>query len=280
MMKLSKPNYSFEETISACIESIPDKNKLKDKIKNNQNELITNEEIYNKLAANCKLCCYKEQNLNLSKDELVELYDSYFLKQGKPARKIYDAILSSVRDYCPFCGVLAQPSNLDHFLPKSKFAQLSVLPVNLIPICRDCNLDDKRSSYARQEADQILHPYLDKSIFFEERWISARYESESLEDVGVFIYEPKPPEHWQDIDQQRVVKHFEVFQIAKKYQIRATEHLGTILRSVRTLINLNLKKEDIIQNILQPEVNGNPFINHWRNIQYQAFIDWFEQIKL
>jgi hypothetical protein len=38
----------------------------------------------------------------------------------------------------PFCGV-GHGSALDHNLPKTKFPQLLVVPLNLVPSCKNCN---------------------------------------------------------------------------------------------------------------------------------------------
>lgn len=44
------------------------------------------------------------------------------------------------RRYCNYCS-MDRPKTADHYLPKSKFAEFSILPANLIPCCGVCNLD-------------------------------------------------------------------------------------------------------------------------------------------
>ncbi|WP_417436817.1 HNH endonuclease [Idiomarina abyssalis] len=39
---------------------------------------------------------------------------------------------------CPFCGMPLRPLTLDHFIPKSKWPEYSILPNNLVPQCRGC----------------------------------------------------------------------------------------------------------------------------------------------
>lgn len=36
-------------------------------------------------------------------------------------------------------------------------------------------MDGKGEVFARNEAEQIIHPYLDDSRYYDEQWISARY---------------------------------------------------------------------------------------------------------
>jgi hypothetical protein len=82
----------------------------------------------------------------------------YFVPEEKPARTIYDSLLNSAKEKCPFCGGIGTPRNLDHFLPKAHFPQFSVLPRNLIPACRDCNMDGKGHAFATNAEDQIILP--------------------------------------------------------------------------------------------------------------------------
>ena len=50
--------------------------------------------------------------------------------------------------------------NLDHYLPKAKYPTLSVAPNNLIPSCRDCNMD-KRDSASCDSQNIPVHLYFD-----------------------------------------------------------------------------------------------------------------------
>lgn len=70
-------------------------------------------------------------------------------------------LLSSPR--CAYCGV-RDASTLDHYLAKDGqegFPELSLLPVNLVPACAECN--KPRGIRDRQTGDRaLIHPYFDK----------------------------------------------------------------------------------------------------------------------
>src|SRR5204862_24909 len=105
---------------------------------------------------------------NLTKLDLMNLYSNQMVGSKGKARSIYDDILAAAGGFCPLCGELGQARTLDHYLPKANFPAYSVFPENLVPCCRDCNTG-KNSSFPATRDKQALHPYLDKSAFFEER---------------------------------------------------------------------------------------------------------------
>lgn len=61
-------------------------------------------------------------------------------------------------DICPMCGI-QPPSQLDHQMPRSKYASLSVCRLNLVPICGVCN-NKKNAS----DASSFVHPYYDHEL--------------------------------------------------------------------------------------------------------------------
>jgi hypothetical protein len=92
------------------------------------------EQLYSIPANNCE-----DDNIVLgvvTKKELKSVYSVYMVDR-KAGRLIYDQLLSNTPlGRCPFCGI-GQASTLDHYLPKAKFPQLSVTPLNLVPSCKD-----------------------------------------------------------------------------------------------------------------------------------------------
>jgi len=284
MMKLIEPSYNFEDTLNHCIAGISGNNLLKQKVTNSNALFKLKEDEYLKLARTGMLHTISpisNRNANpivinnLTKSELVNIYEQYFVNKSKPARKIYDALLNAAKEKCPFCGGIGTPSNLDHFLPKTHFPQFSVMPRNLVPACRDCNMDGKGHSYATNANDQIIQPYLDNSRFFNDQWIFADYQSINLIDPGVFKYYISAPSHWTVDDKKRVESHFNSFNLAKRYSVQAAEQLGMVLQQINNLTALGLDSLAIKSSLLQPGVVTSPFPNHWKKGMYQALLNAF-----
>jgi hypothetical protein len=62
---------------------------------------------------------------------------------------------------CPSCGEPGRPRTLDHYLPKDIFPELSVLLLNLTPMCDWCQ-GEKLSGYVTEDGQKrYIHPYFD-----------------------------------------------------------------------------------------------------------------------
>lgn len=62
---------------------------------------------------------------------------------------------------CPSCGEPGRPRTLDHYLPKAIFPELSVLLLNLTPMCDWCQ-GEKLSDFVTKDGQKrYIHPYFD-----------------------------------------------------------------------------------------------------------------------
>ena len=104
-------------------------------------------------------------------DDIIKLYDQKFSKLGEDTRKYYDAILANGGKICPICGV-GKRRTLDHFLPKSKYPLLCVTPLNLVPTCRDCNME-KGAKSSTDYYEMPFNPYFDDNSL---AWLTCRID--------------------------------------------------------------------------------------------------------
>lgn len=67
---------------------------------------------------------------------------------------------------CPYCGINRHElHDLDHFIPRSKFEEFSILSNNLVYSCSVCNQDYKKAKFKTQDNKRIfLHPYFDEAL--------------------------------------------------------------------------------------------------------------------
>lgn len=208
---------------------------------------------------------------DITKSKLVKLYE-YYMVGRQPGRSVYDAIYVAANDLCPICGGVGRVKTLDHYLPKANYPQLSVLPYNLVPACRDCNTE-KGNPIITDPAKQLIHPYYDQACFYDEAWIFA---TTSHELPCVITYRARPPEHWLAVNQERANNHFDFFDIAERYRIRASEEVGTLVDQRRGIMR-DLSPEIFRQQLLSVADSPTLFANHWRKIMYKALAEdeWF-----
>ncbi|EPJ1914418.1 HNH endonuclease [Vibrio cholerae] len=174
MKKLQPHNITFADMLKKCSEGM-DQVHVKENFVDQFQKFFLKENQYQGLSLAGNLFQYpKVMPLtddtqvvgNLTKRKLVNLYENNLRNKDKPARRLYDELLISSGERCPFCGDIGQTKNLDHFLPKAHFPEFSIMPLNLVPSCRDCNMGEKGQNYATIEEEQAIHPYIDKDIFF------------------------------------------------------------------------------------------------------------------
>ena len=211
---------------------------------------------------------------NLSKAELVRLYDHGVVRSKGEPRKIYDQIKLSAYDECPYCGVgeIGVVGTVDHFLPKALFPSYSVLPLNLVPACQVCN-KCMGSGFPIEPNRQPLHPYLDKYRFFYEKWTTGTLREE---EPLVVDFDVDPPPDWPAIDRERVIQHFRVCKLEERYRSRVWSDLSPLISQRKTTLR-ELSADKFRDHLLVNANEPNLPINGWRRTLYSVLADsaWF-----
>lgn len=285
MKKLPIHKISFTQMLGKCSEGMNQIN-----VRNNFNSLfplfLEKEQQYEELSSVGSLFMYPKTDPledtttvigNLTKTKLVNLYENNLTNSKKPARIYYDDLLVASGEKCPFCGDIGHTKNLDHFLPKAHFPEFSVMPLNLVPSCRDCNMGEKGASYATTENNQAIHPFSDKNLFFQVQWVFADYIDE---DDGVINYYVSCPDDWRQEDKDRAFNHFHNLNLASRYRLEAGKHLSEVIDQKNAFKNwliqyvpsasFEMIKSGFIESNLQPLINSNQIHNHWKKVMYRC----------
>ncbi|MGH2308066.1 HNH endonuclease [Aliarcobacter sp. ERUVET-8] len=101
--------------------------------------------------------------------ELYSLYDSVSNNVENLKKEIKKATIANPKTKsgltCPYCGITRNIlHDLDHFMPRSKYPEFSILSNNLIYVCSECNQDFKKNTFLINSEDPIrkfLNPYYD-----------------------------------------------------------------------------------------------------------------------
>lgn len=298
MIKIELPAdcQNYENIIDTCCNNMQKNSLYKLKIMQNKSDLIRISNSYTRWARvnflfKYQYCKLEEEDLIrmgnrqitnlLTNKEMVKLYDDYFSKKGKYARKFYEKIINNAKNpniRCPFCGGIGEPNELDHFLPKSGFGYYSIFSYNLIPICKDCNQIHKKSFYPTEKNKQLIHPYLDNNCFFNEQWLFAKIildDDIALITVKFYV---TPPHHWSDDKKGKVQFHFEMFDLKERYTIKSTSELSQVISQIREFKeNGKLNEVDILECLILPVIRDNR-VNNWKKILYEAIKQEFSSI--
>lgn len=92
---------------------------------------------------------------NRCRNEVLDKLESMYANKTYEGHKFFyiRQSLFKLTDFCPMCG-FGEPSQLDHYMPKSQYQSLSLCRLNLVPVCSICN-NKKRD----KEYHQFIHPY-------------------------------------------------------------------------------------------------------------------------
>lgn len=214
---------------------------------------------------------------NIKRLEFITLYETYFIKENKPsARAVYDQILASAQEKCPYCCGIGNPRNIDHYLPKAHFPTYSILPINLVPSCRDCNMDAKADKVISTYEHQLIHPYLDKPHFFNEQWINIEFDSAVLDANTTFFYVVKTPDSWNDVDKERVRNHFKTCNLGVRFSKDAIDSFIVINDQIQELREHGLSSRNIVNCLLEPYLKtSNRSVNHWEKVLVRGIVQTF-----
>lgn len=123
---------------------------------------------------------------------------------------------------CPLCG-LGETSTLDHYLPKERFAEFSVLPNNLIPCCARCNtLKRDKILVEGTQVRAFLHSYYD--VVPVSRFVDLQVEI--VGDALALSFDVVKPLDMEENTFFRLRSHFNKLRLADRYSRSSLELLG------------------------------------------------------
>lgn len=268
MIKLPKPTIPVEEVYTACISNRRDREDLEPLLP----DIIHAEQEFETKANNNSLhtITTSDNVQGIPSKEMKKIYENKMVKKEQPGRKYYDKIfLSAPNNICPLCGQ-NQVKTLDHHLPKAHYPKLVVTPINLVPACRDCNMD-KNAPIPTSACEETLHPYFDDFDYIgSEQWLFATLKSFTPITVE---FEIKIPRGWDEVLGKRIEKHFEAFELASLYSVHSATELSSINNYINNLFAAggSLEVKAHLKEQFEGKYQDNK--NSWRTALYKALYE-------
>ncbi len=260
-----------------CLKSISNID-LKERFSKAIPAIIESSYAYKEEAENKRLYKYKANNLEVNGikgDELISLYKHKMVPRSSTARMHYDQIMLSANNMkCPYCGVRTV-TTLDHYLPKSDYPDLSILAINLIPCCKDCNFN-KRSNILSDILQAYLHPYFEDVSQVD--WLSVEvYE----EDPIILIYNIDKKVISDTILYDRLIYEFNELQLFKLYQVYAINEISEMTHYFKEIKEKQGAKV-LSKYLLEISNSIKLQKTHWRYALYKSLSDskWFCEIYI
>lgn len=273
MKKLPKPlpDTNPEDIFVECVSNYRDKQKVAILLQCKE-MVCCDSALYDKVVP-AELDKFKQSSLpgNVDPKDVSKVYATKFSHEDGPGRKYYNAIKEQAeRNICPICGI-RMVKTLDHYLPKSKFPTLSVTPSNLIPSCRDCNMD-KRDDSSYDPKNTPVHLYFDDIP--NEPWLYV-----TVGDNLEILYYISCPDTWETGFRERLEKHLDFYELHELYSSHANGEVAnsvhmwkkTFMRSGPETLRLAL--------IDECESAENNDLNSWKAALYRGLVANFEKVK-
>lgn len=269
MKKLSKPlpDTKPEDIFEECVSGYRDKQKVTALLRC-KDIICRDAELYDQVIPR-EFEKFEQSYLpsNVTSNEIIDVYTAKFANEKGPGRKYYNAIRElAERNICPICGI-RMVKTLDHYLPKSKFPTLSVTPSNLIPSCRDCNMD-KRDAGTHNSQSLPVHLYFDDIP--NEPWLHVTV-GENLE----ILYYVSCPETWDIGIRRRLENHLIIYDLQELYSSQATSEIANSIHMWRNkdveILKLSIKEEC--------ESAEKIDINSWKSALYRGLVANFDKVK-
>ncbi len=273
MRALTKPAYNPRTVYLTCISKV--KNKLlKTELESVADTVGLDAQKYELFSCSANWYLFKESasvDDTVSQAKMEKVYTGRMAKKGAPGRGIYDEIKeSSPFDICPLCGHRTV-EQVDHYLPKSKFPSLVVLPINLVPSCEKCNkvkLDDVPNN----AEEQILHPYYDDVTGHQ--WLFAEVIETSPASFRFFV---RSVAEFDDELNKRTKHHFEALELGRLYASQTGAFVSDISHRL-TDLHSKAGINEVRDYLREEEVSrSKAHVNSWQRAMFQALADsdWF-----
>ncbi|EAP80647.1 HNH endonuclease [Sulfitobacter sp. NAS-14.1] len=160
MYPLYKKYLDADSTVSACISR--ERSDLEKKLKLDKTDFDSAKSEYLHYADGGRLFDISPhvEKLPFSRTAYEDIYKKSLGSERATESSIRFSILDlAIAGKCPYCGANFV-TDVDHFLPVSKFFKFSALTYNLVPACHPCN-KRKLSKYGSCAEDSFFHPYFD-----------------------------------------------------------------------------------------------------------------------
>ncbi len=165
------------------------------------------------------------------KDDLENLYSS----KAKHILTFKDNLKEIFKKGCPYCNSYHPVSEIDHYLPISRFPEFSVHPYNLIYSCDNCNGLKLDKFLKRDGSRMFIYPYFD-SFMETIQFLKCDLSTCGMKlDIKFYIDPSIETSHPYEFN--IVNAHFNELQLKTYYQRQALDPLLSSLKSTWTSIN-------------------------------------------
>ena len=205
-------------------------------------EIIASKRLHNTILKTMRadlLTLYRNYEDNVHKLELltafvgfnkdcIEAIQHCYNVNTKPLEALRSVIHTSLGDigrcYCPYC-LISEPRTIDHYMPKELFPEFSILPINLISCCSDCN-NLRNTAWVKASNRTTINAYFDTlenkrflyaETYFESNIPQIKFIIQNNEGISEYIF-------------KIITNHFDLLQLQHRYR----NQVGNVISEIHT----------------------------------------------
>lgn len=180
---------------------------------------------------------------------------------------------------CQYCGI-QKPNTIDHYLPKSDFPEFSILALNLLPCCGDCN--SKKHNYWLDQGNRgIINFYIDNLPQIQFLFCDITFENgHGIPNVTFNLNIPTSVDARLS---QIIINHFTRLELCDRYLDYTHDFITNKIDSIVSYLNSDDVNE-IGDRIQKESVNleRRYGINNWRTVltnEMSSNVEFIELIR-
>lgn len=189
--------------------------------------------------------------------EIKKVYKYKFAPKQSIGHDYYKAIRSNANGVCPICGG-TKLKNLDHYLPISKYPLLCVTPANLVPTCRDCNMD-KNDDFETDYYSIPFNPYFD---IMADIWVECTIDF-NLDKTFVITFYNGFDKSKDELLWNKYEVHLKAHDLADTFRARAREYMSNSQGMYQRLFK-RCGREEVLDEIREQRLSYEMIdVNSW-----------------
>jgi 5-methylcytosine-specific restriction endonuclease McrA len=178
-----------------------------------------------------------------------------------------------MRFKCQYCNINS-PASIDHYLPKSKFPEFSIFPLNLLPCCGECNRI-KADAFLKDGERQIINFYFDPLP--SERYLNVRINY--LDDMPIAEYYLKRNSGITEKMFSLIKAHYGRLNLFQRLQESSVE---TFSETRASMLNKQITSIETVKALLLEKAQFLSVYNssnYWQAVLYEAVADETEFLR-
>jgi hypothetical protein len=193
------------------------------------------------------------------KETLINLYSSPAMES------IHGAAIATLRartlQLCPSCGEEGAPNTLDHYLPKERYPEFSILPHNLLPMCDTCQTSKGTKTVDELHRRIFIHCYYDE--FVDRQIVDLRIGVPFSAPASIML---EPTEALAPEDADLVRRHLQGLEIVNRYHRFFRSEYLHLFRLVNMMRNNGQNVVEFLRIFREGERIRS--VNSWRHVFY------------